>query len=621
MCGIAGWVGPNIGSEALYRMTEAISHRGPDGFGHEFLPVGGNSVAAFGHRRLSIIDLAGGTQPMHSIDKRFTVTFNGEIYNYIELREELLQLGASFATVSDTEVIVEAWRAWGTGCLTRFRGMFAFALHDNETRQVYLARDPFGKKPVFYFRTRSSDTPLLVFCSEIAGLLEHPYVSAELNERAVWEYLIWRFVPGPETFFKGIAKLPPASVMTISEDGDTVERYWTPPEQCEKRAPAPKDPIGEFLEVFDESVRLRLRADVPIGAFLSSGLDSASIVASLVHLGAQDVRTYSIGYRGDPGSELKAAAETAAAIGTQHQSMEFDSDDIETLIPELSRHLGAPIAETACIPIYLMSKESAKHEKVILSGEGADELFGGYPKYRVEKMVGGLPTFLVSILGHALFAGTSMVPFEMRRLRIAARALRSGDVRSRMIAWFGALSPKEREAIWLGQPMTSEYSNVPFEPATSSTALRRVLHFDQTSWLPDNLLERIDMMTMAASLEARTPFMDVKLAEFSASLPDEWRINGSTTKRIIREALGPRLPQAVLTRPKIGFRLPVDEWFRGPLRDPFDELVLSSDSRVGRFIDLEYVGRMAREHQSKRVNSDKSLWSLYALEVFLREFF
>lgn len=621
MCGIAGWIGPEYEDAVLKDMTGAIAHRGPDGDGHITLPAAAGGVAALGHRRLSIIDLAGGGQPMQSHDDRFTVVFNGEIYNYIELRDELLSLGATFRTNSDTEVILEAWRAWGPDCLTRFRGMFAFAIHDATTRAVSLARDPFGKKPLFYYRTQTPDGPLLVFCSESAGLMRHPAVEVRLNDTALWNYLTWRYVPGPETFFEGIRKLPPASVMTVGAGEPETRRYWIPPEEKGPQAPPPEDAIEAFLDVFDESVRLRLRSDVPLGAFLSSGLDSSSIVASLAHLGASEIRTFSVGYKGDPGSELKAAAETAAAIGTIHTPLEFDADDLHRLLPLLSRHLGAPLAETACLPIYMMSMEAAKSVKVILSGEGADEIFAGYPKHRVEARLGGLPSPLIAATGYALLAGTAVAPARLRRQRIAARALRAGRFDDRMIAWFGAFSPSERDRLWLGAPATPQLCRVPFEAAPDASALRRVLHFDQTSWLPDNLLERIDMMTMAASLEARAPFMDIRLAEFAATLPDTWRIQGNTTKRVLRKALAPRLPEAVVKRSKIGFRLPVGSWFRGPLRDPFRDLVLSEDAVLGRYLDQSHLAKMSEDHAAGRINHDKSLWAIYALEIFLREFF
>ena len=622
MCGIAGWIGPPAGPGCLRNMTNAIRHRGPDGEGQVTLPLSGGAVAALGHRRLSIIDLAGGSQPMTSHDGRFTVVFNGEIYNYVEIREELLQRGARFTTSSDTEVILEAWRAWGAECLPRFRGMFAFVLHDDVTRAVVLARDQFGKKPLFLAERQTSSGPVLVFGSEIAALLAHPEVRAELDVDTLYQYLCWRYAPGPFTFFRGIRKLQPASYVTWQAGVMKTQRYWTAPEETARQRTPPSEPIAAFLDVFDEAVRLRLRADVPLGAFLSGGLDSAAIVATLAHLGAPNLRTFSIGFRDDPASELPFAAETAREIGTTHTSLELAANDLTTLLPMLSRHRGAPIAEPADLPIYMLSVEAAKHVKVILSGEGADEMFAGYPKHVIERYLGRFAgPGLLSVAGHALLVATSPAPAAARRLRIASRAMSTRRFDERMISWFGAITPAERGRIWTGPSVLRQPDARPFSPAPGSTPLRRVLHFDQTSWLPDNLLERMDTMTMAASIEARAPFMDVRLAEFASTLPDSCRIKGGITKRIVREALGPRLPQSVLTRRKNGFRMPVTEWFRGPLRDPARELLLTSDSITGPYLDRATVRLYLDEHATGQQNHEKTLWALFALETFLREFF
>jgi asparagine synthase (glutamine-hydrolysing) len=622
MCGIAGWIGPQADAGSLEKMTDALRHRGPDGQGQTVLPLSGENLAALGHRRLSIIDLSGGSQPMTSHDGRYTVVFNGEIYNYIEIRKELLARGAKFVTRSDTEVILEAWRAWGADCLPRFRGMFAFALHDNSERTVVLARDQFGKKPLFLAERHTATGSVLVFGSEISALLTHPAVHAELDVETLYQYLCWRYAPGPFTFFRGIRKLPPGSYLVWQAGEITTRRYWTAPEEADPARRSYSDPVGAFLDVFDEAVKLRLRADVPLGAFLSSGLDSSAIVATMAHLGAPEIRTFSIGFQGDPASELDAAAETAGRFGTIHTPLELAPDDLATQLPILSHHRAAPIAEPADLPIYMMSVEAAKHVKVILSGEGSDEMFAGYPKHLVENYLGGLVgPGLLSVTGRALLAATSLAPTRARRLRIAARAMCEQRFEDRMISWFGAITPGERERIWIGPSVCRQPDVRPFQPARGSTPLRRTLHFDQTSWLPDNLLERMDMMTMAASIEARTPFMDVKLAEFASTLPDNWRISGRVSKRIVREAMASRLPKSVLTRKKNGFRMPVAEWFCGPLRDPARAFLLGPDSISGTYLNRAMLGRLLDEHEQRKINHDKTLWALFSLETFLREFF
>lgn len=623
MCGIAGWIGLAQGEATLHAMTGRIRHRGPDGDGHVMLPLGDGISVALGHRRLSIIDLATGAQPMQSHDGRFTVVFNGEIYNYLEIRADLLAKGAVLRTSSDTEVILEAWRAWGADCLVRFRGMFAFALHDLTDNSVTLARDPFGKKPVFYSVLPSGRGEGIVFGSEITALLEYPAITAKLDHESTHDYLCWRYVPGPNTFFRGIQKLAPGSLIRWQNGTWRERRYWTPPEaDGGGRMPVPADPVEGFLEIFDEAVRLRMRADVPIGAFLSSGLDSSSIVATLRHLGVPEIRTFSVGFRGDAGAELPAAAETARLLDTIHTPVELDVDQMLGLLPMLSRHRGAPMGETADMPIYMMSMEAARHVKVVLSGEGADELFAGYPKHMAEAYFGRFaPSGLAALAGQAMMASAALMPGMARRIGIAGNALSVRDFDERMVRWFGAISPAERSRMWTGPACMRSVDRMPFTAAANASPLRRVLHFDQTSWLPDNLLERMDSMTMAASIEARAPFMDIRLAEYAASLSEHWRINGRTTKHIVRRALRPRLPAAVLRRPKNGFRMPVAGWFRGQLRAQFHDLLLGPNAVTRDFIDRRVLLRYSEEHASGIRDHSKTLWSLFALETFLQEFF
>ncbi len=621
MCGIAGWIGLGEGLRTLTAMTGAIAHRGPDGEGAVLLPVERGLTAGLGHRRLSIIDLATGAQPMESHDGRFTIVFNGEIYNYVELRHELRERGATFRSHSDTEVILEAWRLWGEESLNRLRGMFAFALHDRDDQSVVLARDPFGKKPVFFTAIQQRGGEGLVFASEITGLLAHPAVACDLDPAALHDYLCWRYVPGPNTFFRAIRKLGPGSLIHWKAGIWREMRYWTPPEARQDDHPPPADPVGEFLEIFDESVRLRMRADVPVGAFLSSGLDSSSIVATLRHLGIPEIRTFSVGFRGDLDAELPAAAETARLFGTIHTPVELETDQMLGLLPKLSWHRGAPLSETADMPIYMMSLEAARHVKVVLSGEGSDELFAGYPKHLAEAHLGVLGGAGRRPAGVLLGAMAHAFPRRGRRFAIAGRALRETVFEERMVRWFGALTPAERRGMWRGPIPEQSRSVMPFSAAPDASPLRRILHFDQTSWLPDNLLERMDSMTMAASIEARAPFMDVRLGEYAARLPDNWRIKGMTSKRIVREALRPRLPEAVLTRPKNGFRMPVAAWFRGPLREQFHDLLLAPDAVSRPYLDANVLRRLIDDHAGGGQDHSKTLWSFFAMEVFLRAFF
>ncbi len=623
MCGIVGWVNAPADKIVLQKMADTISHRGPDGAGFSFLDLSNENVAAFGHRRLSIIDLSGGDQPMTSHDGRFTIIFNGEIYNYLELQAELREKGAIFQTNSDTEVILEAWRHWGADSLPRLRGMFAFALYDLTDRSVVLARDPFGKKPLFLYKFTTPDGAGLLFASEISSFRQHPRFETSLDVDSIYEYLCQRYVSAPKTFFRGIQKLRPGSLLSWRSGRIQEDRYWIPPEERGVSEFAePENPVEDFLNVFDEAVRLRLRSDVPVGAFLSSGLDSSSIVATLAHLGTPEIRTFSIGFEGDKNTELTAAAETARLIGTNHTSVVLKSDQIIATLPELSRHRGAPMADSADFPLYMMSLEAAKHVKVVLSGEGSDELFGGYPKHFAEAQLSRfLPTSLWPLASKAVLSTTSIAPLRTKRLRIAARALKEPCFENRMIRWFGIMSDEERRKLWRGPESNRTRDIIPFTAAPGASPLRRMLQFDQTSWLPDNLLERMDSMTMAASIEGRAPFMDIRLAEFATSLPESWRIQGRTTKRILRTAMQSRVPDAVLKRRKIGFRMPVDTWFRGELNHQLTDLISSQGSVASDYLDKSLIISLADEHRTGKADHSKTLWAIYALETFLQEFF
>jgi len=603
---------------------DSIAHRGPDGEGQSIVPLGNENFGFLGHRRLSIIDLAARQQPMESHDQRFSIVFNGEIYNYLELKDELRAKGAVFHTNCDTEVILEAWRFWGEDCLTRLRGMFAFALCDLKERRVFFARDPFGKKPLYYAPFQTSQGEGIVFGSEILALLRHPDVPQELNSSALYDYLCWRYVPAPHTFFQGIQKLLPGSLLTWQEGKWDERRYWLPPEEAPMSGPIlTGDPVEAFLNVFEEAVRLRLRSDVPIGTFLSSGLDSTAVVATLRHLGISDIRTFSVGFTGDTAAELSDAAQLAQQLGTIHTPIELDTNHMVSLLPQLSLRRGAPLADPADMPIHMMSLEAGKNVKVVLSGEGADELFGGYPKHVAEQALGWMvPSGMLSLASHAFLSAEAIIPGNRKRLTIAARALKERDFSKRMVRWFGGLSSNERAAIWTGaHPSHAGANLIPFTAAKGASSLRRILHFDQTSWLPDNLLERMDRMTMAASIEGRAPFMDTHLAAFSARLPDHWRIKCRMTKRIMRTAFGNRVPQAVLERPKNGFRLPVSTWFKTELHDQFQDMMASDNAISKDFLHVAKISQIASDHHSGVQDHSKVLWSLFALETFLGEFF
>ncbi len=608
MCGIVGWVGPRGGEALLNAMMASIIHRGPDGSGSVFLNLNEGRHAAFGHVRLAIVDAATGGQPMASADGHLTLSYNGEIYNYIELREELRALGAVFHTSSDTEVVLAAWREWGEGCLSRLRGMFAFSLHDARSDTVYLVRDAFGKKPLFYYQTDE----ILVFGSEISAMLAHTKVKCELDEASVYEYLSWRYVPGPNTFFEGIKKVEPGCVLSWQGNQVKTRRFFSPPE-TQALQTQPIDPLKEFSEIFDEAVKIRMRSDVPVGMFLSSGIDSAAVLESVSRSGA-DVTAFSVGYSDSQMSELEAAQGLAAHFGAPFVPILLEPSGLMKSISKMTLARGAPTSEAADVPVYAMSQIASKDVKVVLTGEGADEFFAGYPKHTIEARMGKMNPVMK-------LTGEIAERFGGRRLKIAGKAMRSNDFEKRMIQWFGAMSDTERDTVWKGPNPSRKTASLPFETNLGASGLRKVLHFDQTSWLPDNVLERGDRMTMAASIELRAPFMDTELASFSARLPDAWRIKGRVTKRILREAMADKLPEDVLTRKKKGFPVPISHWFRHDLRDDLQAALCSESSMISEYVDPVWIRHMFDAHIGGDLSKDKLLWMLFTLELFLQSFF
>ena len=621
MCGIAGFVipSPNLDTLAqLALMGQAIAHRGPDDTG--ILDVVSSDEryrVGLVHRRLSIIDLATGHQPLGNADGSVQVIFNGEIYNFQSLREELIALGHIFKTASDTETIVHAYVQWGEECVRHFRGMFAFAIWDARHDRLFIARDPFGKKPLFLCEHAGG----LLFASEIKALLAVPGVAAEADEAAIWDYFAYRYVPGPATLFQGVRKLAPGSTLTWENGVLREQVYFTPADSRPRvAAPLPADPVATFLDKLDESVRIRMISDVPFGAFLSGGIDSSAVVALMSRHTELPVKTFSVGFKEGGFSELAYAADIARQFSTEHHELEVSVDQVIALLPDLVRFRDAPVAEPSDIPIYLLAKESRKTVKMVLTGEGSDEILGGYPKHVYERYAGNYQ-MLPGLLRRSLIEpAIGALPYRFRRAKTAIVNLGLEAFDERMPRWFGMMSDQERaRLVAMPAPVRQRDPSLGCGSAGNS-ALRRILCFDQLSWLPDNLLERGDRMTMAASLEARMPFMDHELAAYVSSLPDEYRVRGRTTKWILREAMKQLLPQAILERPKVGFRVPVNEWFRGPMKDYLYEHLTGTDSRTRHYYHAAALQQVLAEHVAGRQNHEKLLWSLLTLEIWHRQY-
>jgi asparagine synthase (glutamine-hydrolysing) len=620
MCGIAGWMvaGRRAPPESVLRcMTDAIAHRGPDGEGSCFIESGDFQIG-LGHRRLAIIDPVGGVQPMH-VDSGLTLIFNGEIYNFREVRAELEAAGCSFRTDSDTEVVLQAYDHWGDKMLGRLRGMFAFALWDEANQRLLLARDRFGKKPLFFYDRGDGD---IYFASEIKAFKEVPGFETRVNTDAVWHYFSYRYVPAPATLYQGVRKLMPGTY-AVWQNGRLEEtRYYTPPDREPiGSAPLPADPVAGFLELLEESTRLRMVSDVPFGAFLSGGIDSSAVVAFMSRHSNLPVKTFSVGFKETQYSELRYAKAIAELYKTEHHELTVTHQEMIDALPLLVHHRDGPVSEPSDIPIYLLSKEAEKTVKMVLTGEGSDEMLGGYPKHVFERYIRfyqSIPRFARKSLIAPLING---LPYRFRRAKTAIQNLGIECDEERMSRWFGALSDDERRELVALPPPTEAPSGpeYQFDTPRENSPLRKILYFDQTSWLPDNLLERGDRMTMAASIEARMPFMDHVLAEYVSSLPDKYRVHGRTTKYLLREGMKRVLPREILERSKIGFRAPVNEWFRGPMREYLVEHLQGSGSLTRHYYHAEALDRKIDEHLRGRQNHEKLLWALLNLEVWHRQ--
>jgi asparagine synthase (glutamine-hydrolysing) len=605
MCGICGIRGHAAGAPRVAGMLAQIVHRGPDADGQ--LTADG---VALGMRRLSIIDLAGGDQPIFNEDGAVGVVFNGEIYNFAELRRELEAAGHSFRSRSDTEVLVHGYEQWGEALLPRLRGMFAFAIWDARTERLLIARDRFGKKPLYYARRDGE----LVFGSEIKSLLSAG-VSSDLDDAGLADYLALRYVPAPRTMFRAVRQLPPGHLMTVDAGGTRIRRWWRL-EYGPKLEAGLDEAAAACEDLVRDAVGARLVSDVPLGCFLSGGLDSSTLLSFMAELSDQPVRTFSIGF--DPGwasDELPHAASAARAFGARHHEVRMGADEFLSLLPTAIWHRDEPLAEPSEIPLLRLSRLAREHVKVVLSGEGGDELFGGYPKYRVDLALaraGRGARALVGARGVARIAASQRLP---RKARLAVGVMGLADPAERWAAWFGA----DRQAGLSGasrRPLGERLASLPRDLAP----LDRMLALDVETYLADNLLIRGDKMTMAASVEGRMPLLDHHLAEYVARLPPSLKADPRTTKIVMRRIAASRLPADLLARKKVGFAVPVASWFRGELGAVAERLLLGETARRRGLVPPEEVRGVLARHRSGRYDLGKELWSLVNLEVWARVF-
>jgi len=634
MCGICGFVTPR-GAEADLRqtlgaMTSAVAHRGPDGAGlySDAFPNGGG--AGLGHRRLAIIDLATGDQPLFNETKSLAIVFNGEIYNFKELRDELVARGHVFATRSDTEVIVHLYEDMGPACAARLRGMFALAIWDAAKRELFLARDPFGKKPLYY----AVRDGVLIFGSEPKAVLAHPAVTPHLDASAVAHYLTLQHVPEPATGFVGVASLPPAHTLTWRDGRPTISPYWRLDYQPKQAGSA--DALAEELRALvTESVRLRLVSDVPLGAHLSGGVDSAIVTAVMAGLTDQPVRTFSIGFAEAAYDETPKARAVAERFGAEHTEFTLGWDDARSVMEDVVAATDMPFADPSALAAWHLCRLTRQHVAVALNGDGGDEMFAGYQRYWLDPLAdayAGLPDVATRRLIPWLAArlpARGNVPVEadwragISRLEQAIRIPRAAS----LVRWGSYFSPWDRDALLrpefarAARPAdTVGLYEAAFAAARADSLLDRSLFADAAIYLPGDLLVKADRMAMAHGLEGRSPFLDVRLAAFAARLPTRCKLRGMTGKYLLRRAFADILPKGIASQSKRGFGLPLAGWFRGPLREYAADLL--RNGRLTRDIARpEAVGALIDDHAAGRADHGKRLYALLMLEIWLRRHF
>ncbi len=624
MCGIVGIVRhdrSDVDQALLARMCAAIQHRGPDDDGF-YLNVG----VGLGMRRLAIIDLKSGQQPIHNQDRTAWIVFNGEIYNYRELRERLEKLGHTFYTNSDTEVILQAYERYGPDCPKHLRGMFAFAIWDESKQELFLARDRVGKKPLLYAQVNGQ----FIFGSEFSALVLHPDISREVNPEALDYYLSFMCIPAPHTVYKAIKKLEPAHSLSLRNGEIKLERYWHP-DFSKKIDIDERDAEERAIEILRDSVRVRLMSEVPLGAFLSGGIDSSAVVALMSEESSAPIKTFSIGFEEQDFSELHHAKRVAEHVGAEHHEFIVRPNALEVL-PVLVEHYGEPYADSSAIPTYYVARETRKHVTVALNGDGGDESFAGYERYaamRLAERYYKLPAMLRE--GVVKQAVRVLPTSETRRsrLRDAKRFLQAASLPKveRYLRWVSVFDADAKRDLY-SEKFRMETQGVRaadlldpwFAKANGSGIVDASLLADIMTYLPNDLLVKVDIATMAVSLEARSPFLDHNVIEFAASLPEKLKLRGLTTKYMLKRALKKLLPAENIGRRKMGFGVPIGHWFRGEL-GPFLRETLTSEKALKRgLFQPERVKRMVAWHADHKADYSSQLWTLLMLELWFQRF-
>ena len=623
MCGIAGFISkekdvPILEREILLdRMCKIITHRGPDEQG---LAVEGR--AALGMRRLSIIDLKGGQQPIYTEDGNLFIVFNGEIYNYPELKKELERLGHRFKTNSDTETILYAYKQFGAECLQKLRGMFAFAIWNKRDESLFIARDRVGKKPLFYALTEKGN---FVFGSELKVLQTHGEISNEFDYAAFDSYLTFGYVPEEFCIFRDVRKLAPAHFLTFKNGKITTEKYWDFRYEKPLEIKSEDEYAEQLRELIKESVKIRLISEVPLGAFLSGGVDSSCIVGMMSEISDKPVKTFSIGFNEDSFDELKYARIAAKHFDTEHHEFVVTPDLVE-IVDELVWHFDEPFADPSALPTFMVSKMARDFVTVVLSGDGGDELFAGYTRYVTDKRRSGLGRLPFALRRNLLKPLSEALPHNAKGKNYLYNvSLEAVERYIDSVSHFGSLQRRSLYAADFLQNLNGDFGKAEkvfhqiANQVSTGNPTDNLLYLDSKTYLVSDILTKVDRMSMAASLEVRVPLLDHKLIEFVTQIPTELKLKGLETKYIFRKAVKGFVPDEILNRPKQGFGVPLNEWINLQLKDRIHETLTERKTLERGFFDAKYIKILLHEHSNKRRDHSYALWILYILELWQRK--
>ncbi|MBV9216800.1 MAG: asparagine synthase (glutamine-hydrolyzing) [Acidobacteria bacterium] len=627
MCGITGWV--NLASNStdhneatLHSMCEAILHRGPDSEGTWI-----DDQVALGMRRLSIIDLKTGDQPVYSEDNTVVAMINGELYNFREVRAELDKLGHKFRTKTDVEIVPHLYQMYGEDFIDHINGMFAISLWDSVSKKLILARDRFGEKPLYYGIFDGK----LIYASEPKAMLAHPVVHAELDLSALRYYLSYDYVPAPRSIFKGIAKLPAGHMLVVENGQVRTRRYWNLTWAKNGRLGSIDKAAAELRDLLSDAVRMRLVSDVPLGILLSGGIDSSTVAAFAVQHATEKVKTFSIGFEEDSFDESRYARMVASHLGTEHYEAKMSADTAADLVPEITSWLDEPLSDASLLPTYMLARFVRKHVTVALGGDGGDELFAGYPMYYGHKVANkylAIPGFvrsgLIEPMVNALPVSTKNLSFDYKAKRFVRSA--KYDVITRHHSWFGSFAVDEQPSVLTADVREKTSGDIYadarllLESSDAVDPIEKMQFLDINYYMAEDILTKVDRASMAVSLETRAPFLDPRVGQFAASLPLNYKLRGSNGKYILKRAVRDLLPAEILTRGKKGFGIPIAEWLKGRLNPMLHDLLAPGRLKSQGLFESNPVQRLISEHESGAASHHKQLWTLLVFQLWFYNF-